>query len=215
MPVAQGVTAPSGRCPGQSSTMDTRVHPSISPNTPFVIPPARPRPDLPCHQRCREDGGFRMSARNPDQGAPKRVATFRGSPFAAAIPGDSVAEAVITSGLSSFLSLYNSAIVVRLILTWFPNPPPAIVAPLSTVCDPYLNLFRGIIPPLGGTIDLSPILAFIALDVFTNSAAALPSETAPGGRVSRGLPAPSRWGPALKARFEATRARKAAEKAQQ
>ena len=29
----------------------------------------------------------------------------------------------------------------------------------------YLNLFRGIIPPLGGTIDLSPILAFITLDV--------------------------------------------------
>ena len=29
----------------------------------------------------------------------------------------------------------------------------------------YLNLFRGIIPPLGGTIDLSPILAFIVLDV--------------------------------------------------
>ena len=37
--------------------------------------------------------------------------------------------------------------------------------PCSTLCDPYLNLFRGIIPPLNGTIDLSPILAFIALDV--------------------------------------------------
>jgi uncharacterized protein YggT (Ycf19 family) len=35
----------------------------------------------------------------------------------------------------------------------------------STLCDPYLNLFRGIIPPLGGTIDLSPILAFVVLDV--------------------------------------------------
>ena len=37
----------------------------------------------------------------------------------------------------------------------------------STLCDPYLNLFRGIIPPLNGTIDLSPILAFVALDVST------------------------------------------------
>ena len=35
----------------------------------------------------------------------------------------------------------------------------------STLCDPYLNLFRGIIPPIGGTLDLSPILAFIVLDV--------------------------------------------------
>lgn len=47
----------------------------------------------------------------------------------------------------------------------FPNPPQVIAQPLATVCDPYLNLFRGIIPPLGGTIDLSPILAFITLDV--------------------------------------------------
>ena len=35
----------------------------------------------------------------------------------------------------------------------------------STLCDPYLNLFRGIIPPIGGTLDLSPVLAFIVLDV--------------------------------------------------
>ena len=37
----------------------------------------------------------------------------------------------------------------------------------STLCDPYLNLFRGLIPPLGGTLDLSPILAFVVLDVRT------------------------------------------------
>lgn len=35
----------------------------------------------------------------------------------------------------------------------------------STLCDPYLNLFRGIIPPLGGTLDFSPILAFVLLSV--------------------------------------------------
>jgi YggT family protein len=45
----------------------------------------------------------------------------------------------------------------------------------STLCDPYLNIFRGIIPPLGG-IDLSPILAFLVLDAFTSTAAALPAE---------------------------------------
>ena len=36
--------------------------------------------------------------------------------------------------------------------------------------DPYLNLFRGIIPPIGGTIDLSPILAFVLLDVSVGAA---------------------------------------------
>lgn len=46
----------------------------------------------------------------------------------------------------------------------------------STLCDPYLNIFRGIIPPLGGTLDLSPILAFLVLNAFTSTAAALPAE---------------------------------------
>eukprot|EP00879_Flechtneria_rotunda_P029283 GHRR01031621.1.p1 GENE.GHRR01031621.1~~GHRR01031621.1.p1 ORF type:complete len:104 (+),score=8.08 GHRR01031621.1:281-592(+) len=66
---------------------------------------------------------------------------------------------------STVSGLYNTALVVRLVLTWFPNPPSFIIGPLSTLCDPYLNLFRGIIPPLGGTLDFSPILAFVLLSV--------------------------------------------------
>ncbi|XP_030489625.2 ylmG homolog protein 2, chloroplastic [Cannabis sativa] len=96
--------------------------------------------------------------------------------FAAVLPGDSVAGLVVANGLSNFLNLYNTVLIVRLVLTWFPNAPPAIVSPLSTICDPYLNIFRGIIPPLGGTLDLSPILAFLVLNAFTSSAAALPAE---------------------------------------
>eukprot|EP00954_Amorphochlora_amoebiformis_P018203 1324460-Amorphochlora_amoeboformis.AAC.1 len=67
----------------------------------------------------------------------------------AIIPGDSALEVVATSGIYNFLNYYNFAIVARLLLTWFPNPPQALVGPLSAICDPYLNLFRGIIPPLG------------------------------------------------------------------
>ncbi|XP_062097232.1 ylmG homolog protein 2, chloroplastic [Humulus lupulus] len=96
--------------------------------------------------------------------------------FAAVLPGDSVAGLVVANGLSNFLNLYNTVLIVRLVLTWFPNAPPAIVSPLSTICDPYLNIFRGIIPPLGGTLDLSPILAFLVLNAFTSTAAALPAE---------------------------------------
>lgn len=99
--------------------------------------------------------------------------------FAAILPGDSVAAIVVSNGLSNFLSIYNTLLVVRLVLTWFPNAPPAIVSPLSTLCDPYLNIFRGIIPPLGGTLDLSPILAFLVLNAFTSTAAALPAELPP------------------------------------
>ncbi|KAJ6844950.1 ylmG-like protein 2, chloroplastic-like [Iris pallida] len=96
--------------------------------------------------------------------------------FAAVLPGDSVAGLVVANGVNSFLGIYNTLLVVRLVLTWFPNSPPAIVTPLSTICDPYLNIFRGIIPPLGGTLDLSPILAFLVLNAITSTAAALPAE---------------------------------------
>mmetsp|Transcript_18516 Transcript_18516/g.63100 ORF Transcript_18516/g.63100 Transcript_18516/m.63100 type:complete len:183 (+) Transcript_18516:74-622(+) len=104
-----------------------------------------------------------------------RAALRRGC-FAAIIPGDSAPELVVTTGIVSFLNIYNTLLVGRLILTWFPSPPVQILSPLSTLCDPYLNLFRGIIPPIGGGLDFSPILAFLTLNVFQNTAAALPAE---------------------------------------
>lgn len=68
--------------------------------------------------------------------------------------------------LASFVQIYSYVLIVRVLLTWFPqinwyNQP---FAALSQVSDPYLNLFRNIIPPLGG-MDFSPILAFLALNV--------------------------------------------------
>lgn len=55
--------------------------------------------------------------------------------FAAVLPGDSVAGLVVVNGIMSFLNIYNTLLIVRLVLTWFPNSPPAIVSPLrySTV----------------------------------------------------------------------------------
>lgn len=66
--------------------------------------------------------------------------------------------------LSSTLDLYVFIIIVRVLLTWFPNidwytQPFAFV---SQITDPYLNLFRSIIPPLGG-IDFSPVIAIFLL----------------------------------------------------
>jgi YggT family protein len=68
-----------------------------------------------------------------------------------------------------FLSLYSTIIVVRLLLTWFPNIEfmQQVSNVLAPVTDPYLNLFR-FIPPIGGTLDISPILALLALQVMTN-----------------------------------------------
>ncbi|BAY82217.1 hypothetical protein NIES267_16960 [Calothrix parasitica NIES-267] len=68
--------------------------------------------------------------------------------------------------LLMFIQIYSWLLIARVLLTWFPqidwyNQP---FAALSQVTDPYLNLFRNIIPSLGG-IDLSPILAFVTLNI--------------------------------------------------
>ncbi len=74
--------------------------------------------------------------------------------------------ALIAQSLAAFLQIYLVLLFIRVLLSWFPNlnwynPPFSF---LSQVTDPYLNLFRSIIPPLGG-IDFSPMLGFFALSI--------------------------------------------------
>ncbi|MGI2904979.1 YggT family protein [Tolypothrix sp. VBCCA 56010] len=73
---------------------------------------------------------------------------------------------LLVTTLATFVQIYSALLIIRVLLTWFPNiswynqPFSA----LSQITDPYLNLFRSIIPPLGG-MDFSPMLAIILLQV--------------------------------------------------
>lgn len=90
-----------------------------------------------------------------------------------AIPGYGVAEQVFVGGFANFLSIYNIVITGRILLSWFPQAQGiALLQPVYAITDPYLNLFRGIIPPIFG-LDLSPILAFLLLSFLGNATAAL------------------------------------------
>lgn len=73
---------------------------------------------------------------------------------------------LLITTLATFVTFYSYLLIIRVLLTWFTtvdwsNQP---FAALSQISDPYLNLFRSIIPPLGG-MDFSPILAFLALNI--------------------------------------------------
>jgi YggT family protein len=75
-----------------------------------------------------------------------------------------IASALVFETLYTTIRIYLLLLFIRVLLTWIPsinwmNQP---FAALSQITDPYLNLFRSIIPPIGG-FDLSPILAFLAL----------------------------------------------------
>ena len=64
------------------------------------------------------------------------------------------------------LSLYYFLLIIRILLTWFPGIDwnNGILSALTSITDPYLNIFRGIIPPIGG-FDISSLLALILFQV--------------------------------------------------
>ncbi|MFM7652828.1 MAG: YggT family protein [Vulcanococcus sp.] len=64
------------------------------------------------------------------------------------------------------LSIYTLVLLVRVLLSWFPNLDWSnpVLSGVSAITDPYLNAFRGLIPPIGG-LDLSAIVAFLALQL--------------------------------------------------
>ena len=70
--------------------------------------------------------------------------------------------------LSSLVDIYTLLIFVRCLLTWIPNNTgvmQSVNSVLGKICDPYLNLFKKFIPPIGGTIDISPIVALLVLQL--------------------------------------------------
>ena len=68
--------------------------------------------------------------------------------------------------LSTFIYFYSILIVLRIFMSWLPNidwdaQPMKFI---RIVTDAYLDIFRKVIPPLGG-IDFSPIVALIVLSL--------------------------------------------------
>lgn len=65
--------------------------------------------------------------------------------------------------ISLIFQLYTLMLFARILSSWVPqlNEYRAMQF-IRYYTDPYLNLFRSIIPPLG-MIDISPIVAFICL----------------------------------------------------
>lgn len=83
-----------------------------------------------------------------------------------AVSRDDVAEYV-----GALFLVYIVLILIRVLMSWIPRIPynPTLRRALdfvSETTDPYLNLFRRVIPPIGGGgfgLDLSPMIGIIVL----------------------------------------------------
>ncbi|MDO4503189.1 MAG: YggT family protein [Coriobacteriia bacterium] len=66
------------------------------------------------------------------------------------------------------VDLYSMVICVYVIMSWLPTNTGIladIYNVLGRICDPYLDLFKKLIPPIGGMIDITPIIALLVLQL--------------------------------------------------
>jgi YggT family protein len=77
----------------------------------------------------------------------------------------------IASYVSALFTVYIVLIFISILLSWIPRLPQNVVVQsvagfARQTTDPYLNIFRRILPPVGGSglaIDLSPMIGLILL----------------------------------------------------
>lgn len=61
------------------------------------------------------------------------------------------------------LHIYSWMIIIYILMSWIPNLRESSIGQfLGSLVEPYLSPFRKIIPPIG-MIDVSPIVAILAL----------------------------------------------------
>ncbi|WP_082882766.1 YggT family protein [Paenibacillus swuensis] len=64
----------------------------------------------------------------------------------------------------TLFEIYRYLIIAYILLSWLPNARDSFIGEtLGKLVEPYLSIFRRFIPPIGGMIDISPIVAIFAL----------------------------------------------------
>jgi len=63
------------------------------------------------------------------------------------------------------LQLYGYVLLARALISWIPNIDPShpAIQFLNSVTEPVLDPIRKLVPPLGGTVDISMIIAFLGI----------------------------------------------------
>ncbi|MEC0666751.1 YggT family protein [Priestia flexa] len=65
--------------------------------------------------------------------------------------------------LLQLIEIYSWALIIYIFMSWVPDIRASRFGQmLGSICEPYLEPFRRIIPPLG-MVDLSPLVAILVL----------------------------------------------------
>lgn len=75
--------------------------------------------------------------------------------------------------LTKLITYYSYALIIYIFMSWIPSTRETVIGQfLTRICEPYLEPFRKIIPPIG-MIDISPIVAILVLNFATSGLAQL------------------------------------------
>ncbi|WP_165364256.1 YggT family protein [Sporolactobacillus sp. Y61] len=70
--------------------------------------------------------------------------------------------------LTKLINIYSWLLIIYIFMSWVPSVQNSSIGQiLARICEPFLAPFRKIIPPIGGMIDISPIIAFFVLQMAT------------------------------------------------
>ncbi len=78
---------------------------------------------------------------------------------------------IVERVVSGAIFLYQFLIFIRVILSWVNTDPyrstvdHPLVRLLQRITDPVLVPLRRLIPPIGGTVDITPIVVLILLEI--------------------------------------------------
>ena len=78
----------------------------------------------------------------------------------------------LISAVSWLFQFYTLLILARVVLSWLNTDPyrrpmdHPLVRLLNKVTDPVLLPLQKLIPPIGGTLDISPIVALVLIEIF-------------------------------------------------
>ena len=77
--------------------------------------------------------------------------------------------------VSLLLQVYSYVLLARALISWIPNLDPynPIVQFLYQITEPVLEPIRRLIPPIGGMIDISLLVAFFAIIILQQLLATL------------------------------------------
>lgn len=68
--------------------------------------------------------------------------------------------------LHLLFTCYTILLLARIIGSWIPRlAKSTFMKFVAHYTDPYLSIFSKVIPPIGGFLDVSPILAFFVLQI--------------------------------------------------